>query len=125
MIIDDYSVFRAGIRLLLERYPCFQVIGEVATPDDLFQLLEEIRPGVIVMNLMLPIASVVSIAKKLHTHYSGIPLVILAVNASEYAILECVIEGARGIIWKENSPEDLKNAIETVISGERFLDVPE
>lgn len=125
LIIDDYNILRAGIKLLLEKYDNFNVVGEVSNPEELLKKLETQESDIIVMNLMLPAKSVVKISKILNEKYSQIPYIILAVNASEYLILECVINGARGIIWKENSSDDLAHTIESVISGERFLNIPE
>lgn len=125
LIVDDYNIFRRGLKLLIEKEENLVVIGEALNPNDLFNFLESEEPDIIVLDLMLPQKTVISISKKLNKLYSHIPFIIITVNAIEYTILQCVINGARGIIWKESSPEELIEAINTVAAGERYLDIPE
>jgi two-component system response regulator NreC len=125
LIVDDYSIFRRGLKLLLEKHSNFKVVGEALNFDDLFDLLKKVKPDVIVMDLMLPQKTVIKISKKLSREYPEIPFLIITVSAIEYTIMECIINGARGIVWKESSPEDLINAINTVASGERYFEIPE
>lgn len=125
LIVDDYSIFRRGLKLLLEKHGNFKVVGEALNADDLFDLLKKVKPDVIVMDLMLPQKAVIKISKKLSREYPDLPFLIITVSAIEYTIMECIINGARGIVWKESSPEDLINAINTVASGERYFEIPE
>ncbi|KOH43423.1 response regulator transcription factor [Sunxiuqinia dokdonensis] len=125
LIVDDYNIFRQGLKLLLEKHENFKVVGEALNANDLFEILKQTRPDIIVMDLMLPQKSVVAISKKLNREYPNIPLLIITVNAIEYTILQCVINGARGLIWKNNTPEELILAIETIVAGERYFEIPE
>jgi len=125
LIVDDYSIFRRGLKLLLEKHGNFKVVGEALNYDDLFDLLKRVKPDVIVMDLMLPQKTVIKISKKLSREYPDIPFLIITVSVIEYTILDCIINGARGIVWKESSPEDLIDAINTVASGERYFEIPE
>lgn len=125
LIVDDYNIFRRGLKLLIEKEENLVVVGEALNPDDLFEKLKILTPDLIVLDLMLPQKSVIAISKKLYKSYPHIPFIIITVNAVEYTILECVINGARGIIWKESTPEELIEAINTVTSGERYLHIPE
>ena len=54
LIVDDYNIFRSGLKLILESHKNFEVVGEALNPDELFNILENINPDVIVLNLMLP-----------------------------------------------------------------------
>ncbi|MGQ7870105.1 response regulator [Sunxiuqinia sp. sy24] len=125
LIVDDYNIFRQGLKLLLENHEDFKVVGEALNANDLFEILKQTEPDIIVMDLMLPQKSVIAISKKLNREYPNIPLLIITVNTIEYAILQCVINGARGLIWKNNTPEELILAIETIVAGERYFEIPE
>lgn len=125
LIVDDYNIFRSGLRLVLEKHINFEVVGEALNPKELYDLLVKVHPDVIVLNLMLPQKHILSITKKLFKKYPNIPFILLTFGALEYVILECVVNGARGILWKESTSEQLIEAIETVVSGERYLDIPE
>ena len=125
LIVDDYNIFRSGLKLILENHTNFEVAGEALNPDELFKQLENIQPDVIVINLMLPQKHIFSITKKLAGKHPDIPLILLTVGANEFIILECVVNGARGILWKESTTEQLIEAINTVAAGERYLNIPE
>jgi len=124
-IVDDYNIFRSGLKLILEKHKNFKVVGEALNSNELFNVLDKVQPNVIVLNLTLPHKHIISITKKLFKKYPEIAVVLLTFGAVEYVILECIINGARGILWKESSPEQLVEAIVTVASGERYLDIPE
>lgn len=124
-IVDDYNIFRSGLKLILEKQENFHVVGEALNPKDLFDSIDTLQPDVIVLNLTLPSMHILAITKRLYKKYPKIPFIILTYGAAEFLILECVIHGARGILWKENTPEQLIAAIKTVLAGERFLNIPE
>ena len=125
LIVDDYNIFRSGLKLILEKQINFEVVGEALNPSELFLLLENIKPDVIVLNLMLPQKHIFSITQKLSNKHPNIPFVLLSGGGDEFSILECVINGARGILWKESTTEQLVIAINTVASGEKYLFIPE
>lgn len=125
LIVDDYTIFRKGLKLILENNENFEVVGEALNSNELFKLMENEKPDAIVVNLMLPQKHVVAISKKLNKKYPDIPFILLTFGAAEIVVLECVINGASGILWKESTPEQLFEAIETVVAGERYLDIPE
>jgi DNA-binding NarL/FixJ family response regulator len=125
LIVDDYNIFRQGLKLLLEKHENFKVVGEALNANDLFEILKHTEPDIVVMDIMLPQKSVIAISKKLNREYPNIPLLIITVNAIEYTILQCVIHGARGLIWKNSTPEELISAIKTIVAGERYFEIPE
>ncbi|MCY1722359.1 response regulator transcription factor [Prolixibacteraceae bacterium Z1-6] len=124
-IVDDYNIYREGLKLLLETKAKFEVIGEASTPQYLFLQLEEKKPDVIILNLLLPKDSVINICHKLYKEFPNIYFIIIAVSLTEHAVLECVINGARGILSKDSTSEQLIEAINVVASGERYLNIPE
>lgn len=124
LIIDDYNIFRRGLKLLLEKNNDFEVVGEALNGKELFELLEKVKPDVIVMDVMLPEKSVVSITKKLNKEFPFIPFIIITVSVIEHTILECIMNGAKGLIWKESTPDELIQAIKAVAAGESYLQAP-
>jgi len=125
LIIDDYNIFRSGLRLLLEKNNDFEVVGEALNTGELFELLLKVKPDVIVIDLMLPQKSVVTTAKKLSREYPSIPFILITVTDIEQTILECIMNGAKGLIGRESQPEKLIHAIKTVANGGNYIQVPE
>lgn len=121
VLVDDCKLFRQGIRLILEKENNVEIVGEASNPENLFKLLDTTKIDLIVISLLLPKKSVLAICEKMTKNYSGIPFLILTVRPIENAILECVMNVAHGLIWKDGSPEQLMEAIRTITSGERYL----
>ncbi len=125
LIVDDYNIFRKGLKLILEKCNTLKVVGEALNSDELFKLLETIKPDLIVMNLMLPHHAVVEISKKLSKDYPTIPFILITARKIESTLLGCIMNGARGVVWKDSSPTELIRAIKTVASGENYFIIPE
>ena len=125
LVVDDNNIFREGLILILEKHNGYNVIGSVVNQQELFSMLDNLKPDLIIVNVSLPREDILIISKKLTKKYPRIPYIIIAQNKDELLILDCVIHGARGIIWKENTSIQLYEAINTVLSGGNYLFVPE
>ena len=125
LLVDDYNIFRSGLKHILKDQTAFEIVGEVSGADELLDVLKAKKTDVIVLNLMLPARRVIAISKKLSKNYPHIPFILLTFGANEYVILECLIKGASGILWKESTTEQLVEAIKTVVSGQKYLNIPE
>ena len=124
ILVDDNPLFRQGLKLILENTGKFDVIGEASDEIQLFNILSKIEPELILINLMSSGNEILKIVKKLKIDFSSIPFLIIADGASEFLIHECIINGAKGIIRKEDTPKQFLEAIENIINGEYLLNVP-
>lgn len=125
LLVDDYNIFRSGLKHILQEREDIEIIGEVSGPEELTSILKNRKTDVIVLNLMLPARKVISISKRLSKNHPRIPFILLTFGANEYLILECLIKGASGILWKESTTEQLVDAIKTVVKGQKYLNIPE
>ena len=55
LIVDDHSVVREGLRMFLARDPDIEVVGEAADGDEAIEQTRQLRPHVVVMDLLLPV----------------------------------------------------------------------
>jgi DNA-binding NarL/FixJ family response regulator len=125
LIVDDNNIFRRGLKLLLENNRDFEVVGEVLNAEELLELLEKINPDIIVIDMTLSSKLVLSIIKSLSVKYPGIPLLLITVSTIDFNLLQCVINGVKGIIWRESTPGELLKAIQTVAAGNSYFPAPE
>ena len=86
--------------------------------------MEYSTPDVVLLDLILPQDVVVEMLKYLQYEFIRIPVVVIAVNASQGAILDCVMLGVKGVVWKESSEEELFEAINAVIGGKQHFQMP-
>lgn len=125
LLVDDYTIFRSGLKLIIESGNNFKVVSVASNSKELFEQLGNLLPDLIIINLMISPDEILAIIKKISSKYPKIPFIVLSVGGGELVILECVIQGAKGILWKESTSDQLMEAIETVLSGERYLNIPE
>ena len=124
ILVDGFNIFGKGLQLLIERGDEFNV-RVASSSEELFLLLDVQKPDVVIINLLLPRAEVVSICKKINTEHARLNFIVIAAKDDEYTVLECVFNGAKGVIWSDTTSEELTEAIKKVISGDRYLKIPE
>lgn len=123
VLVDDHTVVRQGLRALLEAKG-FQVIGEADEGIGAVQLVERLRPGVLVLDLMLPGLSGLEVTRQVRQRSPRTRVVILSTYADEAYVLEALRNGATGYVLKEAGIAELVQAIGEVTAGRRYLSPP-
>lgn len=121
LLADDHHVVRQGLRSLLESQPDFKVIGEASDGLETVQLVEKLKPQVVVLDLMMPGLNGLEVARQVqgNTH-----VVILSMHANEAYVLEALQNGAYGYVLKDSTAADLVQAVRAAGEGRRFLSQP-
>lgn len=121
ILVGDYLILRKGLKLLFEKDERFAVVGEVSGSEELFGVLSRICPDVVLLDLFFQPNQVMNLLRQMQRNFPQIPVVILAANASQGEVLDAVMLGAKGVIWKENSIENLLEAVMKVCSGQSYF----
>ncbi|MBN1821165.1 MAG: response regulator transcription factor [Prolixibacteraceae bacterium] len=112
--------------MLIEIDKRIQVINETNNIGDLFEVLQNRNTDLIVLNVKESQEQVNSICKNIHLKYPKIPILLFLDSCTiEVSIPEVVINGVRGIIWKENTKDELIEAIIRLSQGGLFFEDPE
>ena len=125
ILINNFNIYRQGLKLLIESNLDFEVVGEVLKPDQLPVMLKETNPDIIVWDLNCSPKSDISICDRLNPFCNNIPVVIITGDVLEYSLLEMVVNNAWGLLWKNSKPKELANAINNVASGRRYINIPD
>lgn len=121
LLADDHALVRQGVRSLLEMQPAFVVVGDCSNGLEAVKLIEELKPDVVLLDLMMPGLSGLEVTRRV----SGIThVLILTMHANEGYVIESLRCGAYGYILKEATAVELVHAVETVSSGKRYLGEP-
>ena len=129
LLADDHSIMRVGLSSLLSREKDMQIVGEAENGEEAVALARELKPDVVVMDLMMPIVSG-SEATRLITAGSGnaenptgeSPRVLVFTTYGTSADLaRAVMNGASGVLLKNAPTQDLPKAIRRVFAGEKVL----
>lgn len=121
LLVDDHAVVRSGLRMLLETQPDVTIVGEAETGLRAVELAQELKPDVVVMDIMLPDITGIEATRRIHATCPGVAIVALTIQEDEQYFFEMLTAGASGYVPKRAAPEDLLNAIRAAHRGEVFL----
>jgi DNA-binding NarL/FixJ family response regulator len=122
LIVDDHSVVRQGLDLLIGDLEDLEVVGQVSNGEEALQAVEQLQPEVVLMDVRLPGIDGVSAVKRIHQAAPGVKFVIFSAYGDKRLLSDAIAAGARGYVMKGSPPEDLLRAIRTVADGKAFVD---
>jgi DNA-binding NarL/FixJ family response regulator len=122
LIADDHPVFRTGVRELLDRENDMEIIGEAKDGEEAVSMARELKPDVVVMDIIMPNLNGIEATKQIKTALPGAAVLLLSGYDYESYVLAALKAGAAGFVSKEARSSELLNAIRTVQVGERMLD---
>jgi DNA-binding NarL/FixJ family response regulator len=120
-VVDDHTIVRAGIRMVLEADPEFSVVGEADTAAAAIALAQAERPDVILIDINLPDESGLKVAESLVGSLPTVRLLMLSVHDDQEIVRQSVRIGAHGYLRKDTTPADLRTAIKAVHSGDAYF----
>lgn len=121
ILVDDHQLVRDGIKSLITDSFAIEIIGEAINAAELFPLLNECAPNVVLMDISLPKMSGIEITKVIKKDYPEIRILILSMYTSEDFIFNALKAGISGYLPKNTTREELLTAIETVHSGSEYF----
>jgi two-component system, NarL family, response regulator NreC len=121
IIADDHSAIRKGLRVLLAEEPDFNVIAEADNGLAAVQLVEKLRPDILILDLMMPEMNGLEAARRLNRTASSTGIIILSMHSNEAYVREALGNGAKAYVLKESLIEELVPAIREVLSGRSYL----
>lgn len=122
LIVDDHPMIRAGMRSLLESEEDFEVAGEAGNGEEAIQLATELKPEVIIMDIVMPKLNGVEATRQIKQLTPATAILILTAYSDIYYILGLLEAGACGYLLKDASGNDVVKAIKSVKAGESVLD---
>jgi two-component system response regulator NreC len=122
LIVDDHAVVRAGIRMLLEGDPAFEIVGEGVNGSDAVRLSSELRPDVILMDVTMPEIDGIEATRLIKSQAPEQAVLALTIHEGADYFFHMLQAGASGYVPKRAAPEDLLRAIHVVAEGNVFLE---
>src|SRR5919206_1502179 len=122
LVVDDHSVVRQGLDLLLGDIDDLEIVGGVENGEEALEAVEALQPEIVLMDVRLPGIDGVSAVKRIHQAAPGVKFVIFSAYGDRRLLSDAIAAGARGYVMKGSAPEDLLRAIRTVASGSDFVD---
>jgi two-component system, NarL family, response regulator NreC len=121
LIVDDHTLFREGLRRVLESEPDFQVVGEAGDATQGHQQVRQLKPDVVLMDIGMPGISSFEAARLIAKDAPETRLVFLTMHEDEEYLLQCLDVGAAGYILKDSPAPKLLSAVRDVYQGRKYL----
>jgi two-component system, NarL family, nitrate/nitrite response regulator NarL len=121
LIADDHTIFRDGLRRLLESEPEFQVVGEAADGAEALQLVQQLKPDILLLDLAMPRMPGLETLRELSSQASSVKVILLTAAIEKRQIIEALQTGARGVIMKDAATQLLLKGIRTVMAGQFWV----
>ncbi len=122
LLVDDHTVVRRGLRLVFELEDDLEVVGEAADGREALELVAELRPDVVVMDLLMPVMNGVEATRAIRAAHPDVEVVALTSVLEDRMVVDVVEAGAAGYLLKETRPDDLFEAVRAAARGEVRLD---
>ena len=121
VIVDGHTLFRRGVRNILELEGDMEVIGEAGNGREAIALVEELTPDVILMDVGLPAPNGIETTQRIKRELPHTGVIVLAANDDEDQLFEAIKAGAAAYVLKDIDPSDLIAIIRRVRSGEYLI----
>jgi len=122
-LVDDQFLVRAGLRALLERAEDITVVGEAEDGTSAVALAAAELPDVVLMDIRMPGVDGLAATRQIVADHRlrNVKVVMLTTFDTDEHVFDAIRAGAAGFLLKDVSPDDLRNAVRTVASGEALL----
>jgi len=121
LICDDHAVVRAGLRALIEAKPDMELVGEAADGVAAVEKARELRPDVILMDLVMPRKDGIEAIRDIKRENSQARILVLTSFSEDDQAFPAIKAGAMGYIIKDSLPEELLEAIRDIHQGQPSL----
>ena len=121
MVVDDHDMVRRGLAVFLDTFDDLKLVGEARSGNDAVQLVDTIRPDVILMDLVMPDGDGVAATRQIRAAHPEIQVIALTSFKEEELVQSALQAGAIGYLLKNTSIDELAKAIRAANEGKPTL----
>ncbi len=120
LLVDDHQILREGLRSLLEKQSNMEIVGEAGDGRTALRLVRELRPNVVIMDVNMEGMDGIDATRAITRERPGTRVLALSMYLRKTFVSEMFKSGASGYLLKENAFGEVVQAINTIITGQRY-----
>lgn len=120
-IVDDHTMFREGLRQLIDREPGLTVCGDAADAVEALPAIRETNPDVVLVDISLAGASGIDLIKDIKGEFEDLPVLVVSMHDESLYAERALRAGAMGYVMKHEPAKTVKAAIHKVLAGDMYL----
>ncbi len=121
LVIDDHPIVREGLAQMINREPDLSVVGDAAGMQKALQLIEALRPDILIVDISLEGPDGLDLLKQIRTHDPGLPVLILSMHDESIYAERALRAGANGYIMKQEATDNVLNALRRILNHEVYV----
>ena len=121
IIVDDHSMFREGMKLLIETEGMGEVIAEAENGQEFLLLLEKYNPDLVLMDIEMPVMGGLEATTRAIALRPNLKILVLTMLCKKNNYTDMINAGAIGFVLKTSGKHELEKAIKTVIGGDSYF----
>jgi DNA-binding NarL/FixJ family response regulator len=122
LLVDDHAMVRRGMRDFLELHDDIVIVGEAADGAEAIERAGELRPDIVVMDLMMPVVDGIEATSRIKAALPETEVIALTSFIEEARVVAAIEAGASGFLLKDAEADELAAAIRAAAAGEVHLD---
>lgn len=122
LLVDDQSLIREGLTIILDAQPDIRVVGQAADGREAIDLAGQLRPDVILMDIKMPRLDGIRATRQIKEELPTTPIIILTTYAEDELVFEGIRAGASGYLLKDITRDKLVEAVRGAAQGEAQID---
>lgn len=120
-LVDDHGMTRAGMRMLVEDLPDFEVVGDHGDARAAIDEITALRPDVVLLDISMPGLSGIDAVEPMRAAHPRVKIVMLSHHEGESFVEQSLQHGADGYMSKDSEPEELSLALRSVLRGQLYI----
>lgn len=121
VLADDHTMFRRGVRRILEEMPDLHVIGEAGDGLELLALLKKVKPHLVILDISMPRLRGLEATREIKALHPQVKVLILTMHKDREYLYHALSAGAAGYLLKEDADTELALAVRTIRRGKIYL----
>ena len=121
MIVDDHTLFRNGLRILLNNIDNYHVVAEAANGKQFLDLLDTIIPDLVLMDINMPVMDGIEASGIAHEKFPELKIITLSMYGEEDYYYKMVNAGVKGFLLKNSDIKEVRTALDVVYEGGSFF----